>query len=144
MAVLRHIAISVADPEAAAKFFESAFGMWRAGNALRGVYMTDGIMNVALLNCGPEQVAGFEDRPGVQGLIHFGMWVDDVDASEAAILAAGGSYVAGRQEAEKASADVFYEVKYKTPEGFVFDITASGWKGAVKEAVPAAASGSAS
>ena len=47
---LRHIAISVRDPEKTAKFFEEAFGMTRAGNAQRGVYMTDGIPNVALLN----------------------------------------------------------------------------------------------
>jgi hypothetical protein len=40
MAKLRHIAISVPDPEAAATFFERAFGMTRAGNAMRGVYMT--------------------------------------------------------------------------------------------------------
>ena len=46
---LRHIAISVRDPEKTAKFFEEAFGMTRAGNAQRGVYMTDGIFNVALL-----------------------------------------------------------------------------------------------
>ena len=52
MAKLRHIAISVPDPEAAATFFERAFGMTRAGNAMRGVYMTDGVMNVALLNFG--------------------------------------------------------------------------------------------
>jgi len=29
-------------------------------------------------------------------------------------------------------------VKYKTPEGIVFDVTESGWKGAVKEVTPAA------
>src|SRR5215467_13073944 len=75
---LRHIAISVRDPEKAAKFFEQAFGMTRAGNAQRGVYMTDGVFNVALLNFGDEPIAGMEDRPGVQGLIHFGMWVDNV------------------------------------------------------------------
>ena len=42
MAKLRHIAISVKDPEKTAKFFEQAFGMTRAGNAMRGVYLTDG------------------------------------------------------------------------------------------------------
>jgi lactoylglutathione lyase len=137
MALLRHIAISVRDPEAAAKFFESAFGMRRAGNAMRGVYMTDGVMNVALLNFADEVVAGHEDRPGVQGLLHFGMWVDDLAESEAAIVAAGGSYLTGRQAAETKNPDVYYEVKYKTPEGFVFDITETGWKGAVKDVVPA-------
>ena len=33
----------------AAKFFEDAFGMTRAGTARRGIYMSDGTMNVALL-----------------------------------------------------------------------------------------------
>ena len=34
---LRHIAIIVPDPEKAATFFEQAFGMTRAGSAMRGV-----------------------------------------------------------------------------------------------------------
>ena len=37
MAKLRHIALSVPDPERAAKLFEQAFGMTRAGNAMRGI-----------------------------------------------------------------------------------------------------------
>ena len=131
---LRHIAISVRDPEAAAKFFEQAFGMTRAGNAQRGVYMTDGIMNVALLNFGDEPVAGFEGQNDVRGLIHFGMWVDSVDDIAKKITDAGGSYVTGRKET---GPNVYYEVKYKTPEGIVFDITESGWKGAVKDVTPA-------
>ena len=53
--------------------------MTRAGNAQRGVYMTDGIFNVALLNFGDEPVAGMEDQKNPLGLIHFGMWVDSVD-----------------------------------------------------------------
>ena len=56
---LRHIALSVEDPEAAAQFFEQAFGMRRAGNAMRGIYMTDGTMNVALLNFKDETVPGY-------------------------------------------------------------------------------------
>ena len=131
---LRHIAISVRDPEKAAKFFEEAFGMTRAGNAQRGVYMTDGVFNVALLNFGDEPIAGMEDRPGVQGLIHFGMWVDNVDEIDKKITAAGGKYVTGRKETNP---NVYYEVKYATPEGFIFDVTESGWKGGVKDVVPA-------
>ena len=97
---LRHIAISVRDPEKTAKFFEEAFGMTRAGNAQRGVYMTDGIFNVALLNFGDEPVAGMEDQKNPLGLIHFGMWVDSVDEMDKKITAAGGSYVTGRKETE--------------------------------------------
>ena len=134
MAKLRHIAISVSDPEAAAKFFEEAFGMTRAGKAMRGYYMTDGIMNVALLNFGDEPVAGFEDKKNYKGLIHFGMWVDNVDETDKKIKEAGGRYVTGRKETDP---NVYYEVKYATPEGVVFDVTESGWKGAVKEVAPA-------
>ena len=134
MAKLRHIAISVSDPEAAAKFFEEAFGMTRAGKAMRGYYMTDGIMNVALLNFGDEPVPGFEDKKHYKGLIHFGMWVDSVEDTDRKVKEAGGRYVTGRKEKDP---NVYYEVKYATPEGVVFDVTESGWKGAVKEVAPA-------
>ena len=95
-------------------------------------------MNVALLDFKDEVVAGHEDRPGVQGIIHFGIWVDDLERSDAAITGAGGKYLTGRQEGEKSNPNVYYEVKYTTPEGFVFDITETGWRGAVKDVVPAA------
>ena len=130
---LRHIAISVRDPEATAKFFEQAFGMTRAGKAQRGIYMTDGIFNVALLNFGDEPIAGLEGHENPIGLIHFGMWVDSVEESDKAIKAAGGSYLTGRKET---GPNVYYEVKYQTPEGVVFDVTESGWKGAVKDVEP--------
>jgi methylmalonyl-CoA/ethylmalonyl-CoA epimerase len=134
MAKLRHIALSVGDPEAAAQFFEQAFGMRRAGNAMRGVYMTDGVMNVALLNFRDETVPGYANLKDVRGVIHFGMWVDNLEESEQRVLEAGGTYLTGRKETDP---NVYYEVKYRTPDGIVFDLTESGWKGAVKDVVPA-------
>lgn len=122
---LRHIAIIVPDPEKAAKFFETAFGMTRAGEARRGIYMTDGTMNVALL--GKEK----DDEP--IGLYHFGMWVDDLDEAEKKVKEAGGSYLAGKPTSPKS----YYEAKYQDPLGIVFDLTHTGWKGAIKEVVPA-------
>ncbi len=133
MEKLRHIALSVSDPEAAATFFEQAFGMTRAGRAMRGWYMTDGVMNVALLNFKDEAVPGYEKLKDVRGVIHFGMWVDNLEEAEKKVLAAGGTYLTGRKETDP---NVFYEVKYRTPDGIVFDITESGWKGAVKEVQP--------
>ncbi len=133
-AKLRHIAIAVKNPEKAAQFFEKAFGMTRAGSAMRGVYLTDGVMNVALLDFGEEPVPGFETQKDYEGIIHFGMWVDNTDEADKQIKQAGGSYMTGRFEKDP---NVFYEVKYKTPEGIVFDVTANGWKGAVKNVVPA-------
>jgi lactoylglutathione lyase len=119
---LRHIAIIVPYPEKAAKFFESAFGMTRAGTARRGIYMSDGVMNVALL-----KTEGDEKN----GLYHFGMWVDDLDAAEKKVIDAGGTYLAGRPT----SPNSFYEAKYRNPDGVVFDLTHHGWAGATKEVV---------
>jgi methylmalonyl-CoA/ethylmalonyl-CoA epimerase len=122
MAKLRHIALIVPDPEAAATFFENAFDMKRAGTARRGIYMSDGIFNVALLRQeGEEKV----------GIYHFGMWVDDLDAAEKKVVDAGGTYLAGRPT----SPNSFYEAKYKDPIGIVFDLTHKGWAGAVKDVV---------
>jgi len=132
-AKLRHIAIAVKNPEKAAQFFEQAFGMQRAGSAQRGVYLTDGVMNVALLNFADEPTPGFEDQPDFEGIIHFGMWVDDTQDTDRRIKEAGGTWMTGRFESNP---NVFYEVKYKTPEGIVFDVTGNGWRGAVKEVVP--------
>ncbi|PLZ00591.1 glyoxalase [Burkholderia sp. WAC0059] len=133
MEKLRHIALSVSDPDQAATFFEQAFGMKRAGRAMRGWYMTDGVMNVALLNFKDESVPGYAGLKDVRGVIHFGMWVDNLEAAEKRVVAAGGTYLTGRKETDP---NVYYEVKYRTPDGIVFDITESGWKGAVKEVVP--------
>ena len=89
MAKLRHIALIVPDPDKAAKFFEEAFDMKVAGRARRGVYVSDGTINVALLKQeGNEKV----------GIYHFGMWVDDLDAAEKKVVSAGGKYLAGRPE----------------------------------------------
>ena len=124
MAKLRHIALSVPDPEAAARFFEQAFGMQRAGKAMRGIYMTDGVMNVALLNFKDEALPGFAPEKKFNGVIHFGMLVEDLDEAAARIKEAGGTYLTGRKET---GPNVYYEVKYRTPDGIVFDITESGW-----------------
>lgn len=136
MEKLRHIALSVSDPDKAAEFFEKAFGMTRAGRAMRGWYMTDGVMNVALLNFKDESVPGYAGLKDVRGVIHFGMWVDNLEEAEKRVLEAGGTYLTGRKETDP---NVFYEVKYRTPDGIVFDITESGWRGAVREVVPSVA-----
>ena len=130
MAKLRHIALIVPDPEKAAKFFEDAFDMKVAGKARRGLYVSDGTVNVALLK---------QEADEKVGIYHFGMWVDDLDEAEKKVVGAGGKYLAGRPEPAKpgASAHSYYEAKYKDPLGIVFDLTHTGWVGAVKDVVAA-------
>jgi methylmalonyl-CoA/ethylmalonyl-CoA epimerase len=130
---LRHIALSVPDVAAAQKFFEDAFGMTKAGDAQNGIYMTDGTINVALLAKGGK-APGIDCEP-FYGVMHFGMWVDDLAQAEEQVMQAGATYFQGRAPNTPNS---YYEVKYRDPNGIVFDITASGWKGAVKHVKPAA------
>src|SRR5260370_17598872 len=103
MAKLRHLAIIVPDPEKAAQFFEQAFDMKRAGTARRGIYMSDGVMNVALLKK--------ESEKEKIGIYHYGMWVDDLDAAGEKVVDAGGTYLARRPT----TAHSFYEAQNKDP-----------------------------
>jgi lactoylglutathione lyase len=124
MAKLRHIAIIVPDPETAAQFFEKAFDFKRVGKARRGIYVSDGTINVALLK--------IESENEKLGIYHFGMWVDDLAEAEKKATDAGATYVGGRP----ASPNSFYECKYRHPDGILFDLTHNGWVGAVKDVIP--------
>ena len=132
MAKLRHIAITVPDPEKAAEFYMRAFGLQRVGktdwDGAHGVYLTDGVMNIALLHYRKEEYAGSRGS-GFVGVQHFGFIVEDIARARAAIEAAGGTHWMG----EPAAGAGFYEVKYHDPDGVAFDITANGWIGARKE-----------
>ena len=134
MAKLRHIALSVPDCERARKFFEEAFDMKtveRRGD--RVVYMTDGTINVALINCEGKPLGSNKDEL-FYGIDHFGMWVDDIATARRQAEAAGATYVMGNENAAPGS---FYEIKYRDPLGNIFDLTTNGWVGAVKDVVPA-------
>jgi lactoylglutathione lyase len=122
MSKLRHVALLVNDPEESAKFYEAAFGMKRVGSARRGLYVSDGTINLALLRVNP-------DHGEKVGVFHFGIWVDDLDEAEKVCQANGASYLGGRPT----SPNSFYECKYKDPDGIVFDMTHKGWAGAVKD-----------
>ena len=84
MAKLRHIALTVPDPEKAAKFYMEAFGLKRVGETdwagASGVYLSDGVINIALLRYKSEEMAGHRGR-GFVGVHHFGFIVEDVAAA---------------------------------------------------------------
>ena len=128
MAKLRHIALSVADAETARKFFEQAFDMKVVGKPQsRGYYMSDGTINVALLERDGRPLGWEKDEPFF-GIDHFGMWVDDITSAEEQAKRAGATLV----RPSPTNAQAFYEAKFKTPDGIVFDLTYLGWPGAVK------------
>ena len=132
MAKLRHIAITVPDPEKAAKFYMEAFGLKRVGETdwagASGVYLSDGVVNIALLRYKTEEMAGHRGRAFV-GVHHFGFVVEDVAAARGQVEAAGARHWMG----EPRDGGGFYEVKYHDPDGVAFDITANGWTGASRD-----------
>lgn len=62
------------------------------------------------------------------------MWVEDIEQACEQVEAAGATHLMGNKSGDPNS---FYEVKYRDPMGNVFDITTSGWKGAIKDVKPA-------
>ena len=121
------------DPDASKKFYDDVVG-WKVGAK------PPGDMDYRMISAPDGDVGGVlrlteEMRKHGAHPVWLGYFgVDDVDKTVAKITAAGGSYVTGRKETNP---NVYYEVKYKTPEGIVFDVTESGWKGAVKDVKPA-------
>lgn len=126
LAKLRHIAMQVPDLEKAASFYEAAFGLERVheaespiGNALM---LTDGVMNLTLLNF-PDGKGGQINGLDWAGLHHFGFIVGDLDAAQARIEEAGGSYFMKLP----AYPGVEVETKFKDINGIVFDIAEHPW-----------------
>jgi len=130
MEKLRHVAMSVTDPEASAEFYATAFGMKRVGETdselASGVYMSDGTVSLALLKYKDDRWAGERYGKDFVGVHHVGFWVDDLDDAEARVTAAGAKYFADLP-IEKES--LYYEKKYQDPDGIIFDLTPNGWVG---------------
>jgi catechol 2,3-dioxygenase-like lactoylglutathione lyase family enzyme len=141
MSRLRHIAISVEDPWATAEFYMQAFGMKKIGEIdaplAMGVYLSDGFINMAVLKYKTDELAGPRGKDWV-GIHHMGFWVDDIDAAKAKMAETGAAHFAGEPSGDNS----FYEVKYTDPtSGIIFDLTANGWGGAIKDVQAAASEG---
>lgn len=127
-AKIRHIALSVQDPEKTARFYEEAFGLVRVGKTesvlADGVYLSDGYINVALLKYKTDEMAGLKEGKDFVGTHHFGFKVDDAPAARASIEQSGGRYF---MDLPALKETLYYEEKYRDPEGVIFDISQNGW-----------------
>jgi methylmalonyl-CoA/ethylmalonyl-CoA epimerase len=123
---LRHIAISVPDKEKAAKFYQETFGFERVSESRVATRLTDGVMNLTLLQFETDADAGDERGKDFVGLHHFGIWVDDIERVTRAIEANGGRNHLGPTAHVPENA----EHKFRDPYGIVFDISTHGWDGA--------------
>ncbi|HUZ73549.1 MAG TPA: VOC family protein [Stellaceae bacterium] len=130
MAKLRHFAIVVRDLERAARFYEQVFDLKRVGRddlAIgSGVYLSDGVVNLALLQYKSAAAAGVDSLDDLVGAHHFGFKVENLEATQRRIEAAGGRFFF---DLGKTRDDVNFERKFKDPEGIIFDISEKGWLG---------------
>ena len=130
MARLRHFAVVVRDLEKAARFYEGVFDLKRVGaetlDFASAIYLTDGVINLALLNYHGKRGSGLDDAKSFVGAHHFGFQVDDLAETQKRIEAAGGTFFfdLGNDE-EKDN----FERKFKDPDGVIFDISKKGWQG---------------
>ena len=133
MAKLRHIAVVVRDLERAARFYEQVFELKRVGEEHidmgSAIYLSDGVINLALLKYKGEAGSGLKAASNFVGAHHFGFQVDDLEAAKKRVEAAGGKFFF---TLGKTKEDANFEVKYQDPDGVIFDISEKGWIGTSK------------
>ena len=130
MAKLRHIALSVKDLEASARFYEDAFGMERVRQSKVAIMLSDGVVSLALLHLRSNDNAPDERGPDYIGMHHMGFLVDSVPEAAEAVEAAGGTY---HGQILNVGDGPEYERKYRDPNGVVIDVTSpehadSSWR----------------
>ena len=127
---IRHFAIQVPDPWAAAEFYKETFGLEELGDTdgklAEGVFLTDGVVNLALLKFKSEDAAQGTGLDYV-GLHHVGFWVDNAVEMGETAKANGATWIMGDPQNPGG-----YEVKYTDPNGVIFDIAEEGWAGTQK------------
>jgi catechol 2,3-dioxygenase-like lactoylglutathione lyase family enzyme len=133
MLKIRHIALASDHPGKAAEFYKTAFGFReirrfgldpdKPDEAPRpsGVFLTDGVLNIAILKFGNDQLGKGIDFVGIH---HFGVVVDDVEQWTRKLEAMGAPCL---HEAMPPGAHAEY--KFRGPDGVVFDITREEWEG---------------
>ena len=126
MAKLRHIAINVDNLDEDAAFYTNAFELeevGRAGSSTNGaVYLSDGVINIALIKISDTNFPNYEPR----GQNHIGFVVTDLDAAIDRAELAGAVATVDRNHRD---AGATWEMKMKMPSGVAFDLSDHGWPG---------------
>src|SRR6476620_11564850 len=96
MARLRHIAVCVKDLERAAAFYEKVFELKEVGRETieidSAIYLSDGVINRAVLNFSGRRGNNLTDPKGAVGANHFGFQVEDLAETQIKIEPAGGKF----------------------------------------------------
>ena len=137
MPKIKHIAISTQDVDATARFYIEVFGLQEVGKVdspgARGYYLSDGDINLAILNFKNDDVAGAERGRGYSGIHHIGFQVESLDQIADKLSAAGSAprddvnQALGVGHGVRQGGNV--EVKYSGPDGVMLDVSETGWVG---------------
>jgi catechol 2,3-dioxygenase-like lactoylglutathione lyase family enzyme len=129
MPKLRHIALASNDPDKTAEFYKTAFGFKEirrvTSDLAHGYFLSDGTLNIAVLKFAKYDQLG----KGLDyvGLHHFGVMVEDVDECAKKLETMGAECFMRPSVDERAKG--YFEVKFRGPDGVVFDISDRGWPG---------------
>jgi methylmalonyl-CoA/ethylmalonyl-CoA epimerase len=127
MAKLRHLAIACKDPDKMADFYCKAFDFKivrsNDGPLAYGHHLSDGTIDLAILRFKSDQIGKGMDYTGVH---HFGILVDDPEKTTEHLESLGAECFMGK---EKGHGKGFFEIKFKGPDGTVFDIAEHPWMG---------------
>jgi glyoxylase I family protein len=137
MAKIKHIAISTQNVDETAKFYIDVFGLQEVGRidspGACGYYLSDGNVNLAILNFRSDAVAGVERGKEWSGIHHIGFQVDSLDQIASRLDAAGSkprddvNAALGVGQGTRHGGNV--EVKYSGPDGVMVDVSETGWVG---------------
>jgi catechol 2,3-dioxygenase-like lactoylglutathione lyase family enzyme len=137
MPKIKHIALSTQDVDRTARFYMDVFGMKQIARidspGARGYYLSDGDINLAILNFKNDAVAGVERGKEWVGLHHIGFQVESLEAITERLAAAGAeprddiNQALGVGDPHHHYANV--EVKYSGPDGVTVDVSETGWVG---------------
>jgi len=137
MPKIKHIAISTQDVDATAKFYIDVFGMKEIakldGPGAKGYYLSDGDINLAILNFKNDVVAGVERGKDYSGIHHIGFQVESLEAITEKLAEAGSqprddvNQALGVGPGRANHGNV--EVKYSGPDGVMLDVSQTGWVG---------------
>ena len=137
MPKIKHIALSTQDVDATAKFYVDVFGMKEIakidGPGAKGYYLSDGDLNLAILNFKNDAVAGVERGKGWSGIHHIGFQVESLEEIAEKLAAAGATprddinEALGVGHGRRDGGNV--EVKYRGPDNVTVDVSETGWVG---------------
>ena len=137
MAQIKHIAIATQDAEKTARFYQEVFGLRQIaeldGPTAKGFFLSDGNINLAILDFQNDQVAEAERGMNYSGIHHFGFEVESLEEIAKKMEAANAQPRDDINQALKSGMGQHshgnVEVKYGGPDGVIIDVSETGWVG---------------